>query len=564
MTAFIIILASLALLILMIILLIIVPSPSVQKCALEEKEVLITGEQTCRLEGNWMRRSKSGLWELYVKGSPYERGLATGKLTRELMKRQESLFVEQITRLIPSKIYLSFLKVLVALMNRRLYKHIGPEYCSEIYGISRSAPKEFSFVGPAYLRMLNYHAAHDIGHTLQDMHLVKCTAFSVWGDKSVNGEIFTARNFDFYVGDEFSKEKIICFCEPESGHRFATITWGGMIGSVSGMNEHGLAVTVNGAKAEFPTGSATPISILVREILQYARNIDEAWQITIKRKIFVSESLMISSAEDGKSVLFEKSRLRTVRYESGTHQLICTNHFQSPELAAHPSNQKYMRESPSPYRYRRVEELLSQQDRCGAGELADILRNKLGLEDRNIGMGNEKAVDQMLAHHSVIFNPCSRKFWISKGPYPEGAYQCYDLRKVFASGSNADEKQEITEASLEIPDDPILSSVEWNNWTLYKKYVGRYTDKSVPDPDPETDDAAFIASNPELFTVYSVLGDHYLGKGDVQRAAEYYRTGLSKDIPNLNEKKQMEKRLLKAEKKKAQSGNSQPKHGSHA
>ena len=81
------------------------------------------------------------------------------------------------------------------------------------------------------------------------------------------------RNFDFYVGDKFAEDKIVAFFNPAKGYKFMTVTWGGFIGAVSGMNEKGITVTINAAKSSLPTGSATPVSLVTREILQYAKNI---------------------------------------------------------------------------------------------------------------------------------------------------------------------------------------------------------------------------------------------------------------------------------------------------
>ena len=44
------------------------------------------------LGNNWFRKSESGLYELYIEGEPYQRGVANGKLTQELVHYQEQVF----------------------------------------------------------------------------------------------------------------------------------------------------------------------------------------------------------------------------------------------------------------------------------------------------------------------------------------------------------------------------------------------------------------------------------------------------------------------------------------
>src|SRR6186997_3076755 len=76
------------------------------------------------LNNSWFRKSKSGLYELYVEGTPFERGVINGKLTKELVVRQEDHFNEQINKMIPSKFYLHFLKYFIGWFNRNLAKNI--------------------------------------------------------------------------------------------------------------------------------------------------------------------------------------------------------------------------------------------------------------------------------------------------------------------------------------------------------------------------------------------------------------------------------------------------------
>ena len=203
-----------------------------------------------------------------------------------------------------------------------------------------------------------------LGMRCNDLMLVGCTSFAAWDDKTDDGELLIARNFDFYAGDEFAENKIIAFMKPDKGYKFMSVTWGGIIGVVSGMNEKGLTVTINAGKSKIPLVAKTPISIVTREILQYASTIDEAIAIAKKREVFVSEAIMVGSAVDKKAVLIEVSPKKFgVHDVENSNQLICSNHFQSDAYKDDRRNQKTIEESHSEYRYQRMTELLSEEDK---------------------------------------------------------------------------------------------------------------------------------------------------------------------------------------------------------
>ena len=44
---------------------------------------------------NTLILNKQGLWELYVEGAPFERGVAIGRLSEELLYYQEKVFVDR-------------------------------------------------------------------------------------------------------------------------------------------------------------------------------------------------------------------------------------------------------------------------------------------------------------------------------------------------------------------------------------------------------------------------------------------------------------------------------------
>jgi isopenicillin-N N-acyltransferase-like protein len=520
-----------------------IDEPKIRNATLEAARPAMDGGQMRSLGTSWLRRSESGIWELYAEGTPYERGLVIGKLSEELMHRQEDTFVAQIREMIPSEGYIDFLRVFVAWFNRDLDVYVADEYKEEIFGISRSAPDEYDSIGPKYQRMLYYHAAHDIGHALLNMRLVGCTSFSLKGNKTHDGKIIAGRNFDFYVGDDFAKEKIVAFYSPSCGHKFMMVTWGGMTGVVSGMNEKGLAVTINAAAGSIPTHATTPISIIIREILQYAANIDEAVKIAKSRRSFVAESIMVSSAADNRTVVIEKNPASQIVFDPGTDTVISTNHYQKTRGA--------IIEESSGYRYKRVAELLESYRRMDVRDVAAVLRDRKGLGGRDIGMGNEKGINQFIAHHSVIFKPSDLIVWVSTSPYQSGRYCAYNLKKIFAQCAGMKKNREIYEKDLEIPEDPFVQSKEYTNFVRYKELKTKIMKAAKSGTDTIDDSTldAFIASNPEMFYAYQIAGDYCLSRGQNKKARSYYEKALTKEVARKTEREQIRTSIKKSLKK---------------
>ena len=515
------------------------------------KPIVIKQSDTVFTSGkNSLSKNKQGLWELYAEGDPLEIGLTTGALSDSLLKKQEEIFFSRIENIVPSKFQQNLLRNFLKWYNRKLYQNVPNEYQAEIYGVSKYTSHNFDNLAKQYQLSLYLHAAHDIGHALQDLALVGCSSFAAWGEKSEDGNLILGRNFDFYVNDAFAENKIVAFLNPKEGHPFMMVTWPGMVGAVSGMNKEGLTVTINAGKSEIPLTAKTPISILTREILQYAKNIDEAIAIAKKRKVFVSESIMVGSAQDNKAILIEISPEKMGVYDvPNSNQLICSNHFQSEAYKNDKRNESQIINSHSKYRFERMQELFVENPKINPQIASEILRNKEGLQNIALGYGNEKALNQLIAHHGVIFKPKEKLVWVSANPYQLGEFVCYNLDSVFK-----ERKQEpvisFQEKNLNIAKDPFL---ETNAFKNYKKFriedhkIDLYLKNKTEIPLDFIQN--YQSLNPNYWVVYYKAGLYFYQKKYFLLAQENFKKALTKEITTVPDKEAIEKYLKKLKRK---------------
>ena len=524
-------------------------TPNVNNYSFEIPKVIQKNDTLRIYKNNYLLKNKQNLWELYSQGNPYQLGLTSGALLEKLYKKQDSIFYQKINSFVPSqrkqKILFHFLKW----FNRDIEKNIISEYQAELYGISHYSDTVFNRYIPAYQRSMYLHAAHDIGHALQDLMLVGCSSLVVWGDKTPDGKLIIGRNLDFYVGDDFAQNKLISFVKPSSGIPFMSVSWAGMIGIVSGMNYEGLMVTINASKSDIPFKAKTPISLLCREILQYASTLEEAVEIAKKRSVFVSENILVASAKDKKAIIIEISPRKIDVFESPNYDnLICTNHFQSDGYLSDKKNIKQIKETHSFYRYQKIQELLQKSNKISPEYMAEILRNTEGLNKKSLGYGNEKAINQLLAHHGIIFKPEEKLVWVSSSPYQLGEFVCYDLEKIFNSDFQGVISAQIQERN--IPKSKFLSTKEYENYEKYR----------ILEHKIETDLKAnkFIDSqsvmqlenlNPDYWKAYFIIGKVLLQNKD-KRAKIYFEKSLSLEIPYSDERQEVEKYLKKSKKLK--------------
>ena len=523
--------------------------PEVKQYSLEIPKVNKINDTTFSYNQNFITKNKQQLWELYIKGNPLQLGYNNGALTQDLMQKQEEIFFSKVESFVPSKFKQKLLNGFLKWYNRKMYLNVREDYQAELYGLSQYSSNQYDFIASKYLRNLYLHGAHDIGHAMQDLAMVGCTSLAVWNENTEDGDLLIGRNFDFYVGDDFSKNKLVEFVEPEDGIPYMSVSWPGMIGVVSGMNKEGITVTINAGKSKIPLTAKTPISLVTREILQYAKNIDEAIAIAKKRKVFVSESILVGSAHDKNAVIIEVSPKNFGIYKvENTSKVFCTNHFQSDTYKNDARNQKQIKESHSAYRYEKLQELLQEEKKLNPEKMASILRNRSGLKDESIGYGNEKALNQLLAHHAVIFSPQKKLVWVSSNPYQLGEFVCYDLNEIFSDQGL--QPNDFSKSQLNIARDPFADSQEFKNYEEYRHISFKINDAIH---NKETFSDSFIAHyqslNPDFWKGYFMAGKYYFHKKEYSKAKSEFEKALTKEITTVPDQKTVEKYLNKAIKK---------------
>jgi len=524
--------------------------PDVQPYALEIPKVDKINDSTFSFKQNYLTKNKQQLWELYIRGNPLQLGYNNGALTQGLMQKQEEIFFSKVESLVPSKFKQNLLRDFLKWYNRKMYLNVREDFQAELYGLSRYSSDRYNFIAPQYLRTLYLHGAHDIGHAMQDLMMVGCTSLAVWNENTEDGDLLIGRNFDFYAGDDFAKNKVIEFVEPENGIPYMSVSWPGMIGVVSGMNKEGITVTINAGKSKIPLAAKTPISLVTREILQYATTIDEAIAIAKKRKVFVSESIMVGSANDKNAVVIEVSPDHFGVYRvQNSGKVFCTNHFQSEAYENDKRNRKHKTESHSEYRYEKLQELLQENRKLNPEKMVSVLRDKSGLKGEKIGYGNEKAINQLLAHHAIIFSPQKKLAWVSSDPYQLGEFVCYDLNEIFSDKRLKSGK--FSRSDLTIAKDPFADSQEFKNYQEYRKLSSRIEDAADDKGKRLSEEviAHYQSLNPDFWLVYYQAGKYYFSQKEYSRAKTEFEKALTKEITTVPDKKNVEEYVRKTLKK---------------
>jgi len=401
-------------------------------------------------------RSRGGVREVYLEGSPEEMGTEQARLNYDLMVDNERSLWGDFSHYVP----FWPARALIMDLSRVKYRHVDQGFPEprrrEVAAQARAfAPDPFTGELPTYQRMVFLHSLYDIALSFEHSPLIGCSTFLLGPGATRDGHTVLARAFDFEAGDVFDRSKAVFFVRGNGAIPFASVSWPGLVGVMSGMNAEGVAVVVHGGRAKEPAASGEPVVFMLREVLERAHDTSEAIAVLKSQSVMVSHLVIVADARGHFAVVERAPGAEAFARESfaDPDRVGVTNHFEGP-LADDPKNIAVKQSTSSVARRERLDEMLAQ---VGPHE-GDVPRAVAMLRDHQCShgetcaIGDRRTIDALIATHGIVADTTDRVLWVSAGPHLSGHFTRFDLKTIFAEGHAAETDLDVQT----IPDDPIL------------------------------------------------------------------------------------------------------------
>jgi isopenicillin-N N-acyltransferase like protein len=182
-------------------------------------------------------------------------------------------------------------------------------------------------------------------NTVLDLRrIIACSTIIVEGDRSTTGGPLFGRNLDWPPVAQLHEYTLVVISRPDGKRAFASITFPGVMGCTTGMNDAGLTIAMldsyssrDGSPGFNPLG--IPTVFMLRRLLEECTTVDEA--ATLLRSVQRASMLNIAICDKNRGAVLEVTPMTVVERRSEEGISLCTNHFRSPELATSTQCRRY-------------------------------------------------------------------------------------------------------------------------------------------------------------------------------------------------------------------------------
>jgi hypothetical protein len=213
---------------------------------------------------------------LYVSGTPYEMGYEHGRLLAEQVRGTIQDVQVGAYKFLPKEFRTSKListrdedAIINELLDRAwkmMARYAPTEDLEEMAGLAAGSGIPLDVIH----RM---HAIPDVGET-------SCSGLVAKGTATSDGHVYQLRILDYGANFNLQRRPLITVYRPttDNANVHVTIGWVGFVGSISGVNEKGVALSEMGFGVP-PGGktiAGTPMPFLLKNVLRYANSAEDA------------------------------------------------------------------------------------------------------------------------------------------------------------------------------------------------------------------------------------------------------------------------------------------------
>ena len=386
-------------------------------------------------KATWYSKDKYRINQLLLFGSSYNRGKETGRLTRDLIYKQEEELTSMFRSFFPTKVSQQLFIIALSRWFWGIERYFDEGMLKEMLGVSEYSSDKFNGFADPFTRQVAYHGLHEVGQAFSDVENVDfgCTVFGI----NYKNNWVIGRNFDFEAGRIFDDEKVMKWVFPEKGYSYLSVIWAGMVGVVTGVNQHGIYVSLNAAGSSDFVRYGTPSTLVLAKTLQFAKNYSEAIEIIKNSQMFITDVFTLIDSKNKKAFKIEKSPKYT-EIKEYKNDFVITNHLLSERWVSDKINVFRMKELTTTNRFKRGEKLISTVKDKNFKNGKDVektvlafLRDKRSVDGAKMDLGDRNAIDALIATHSVIYNADQNVMYVSSGPSLVGEFIGFDLTRSF-------------------------------------------------------------------------------------------------------------------------------------
>ena len=131
--------------------------------------------------------------------------------------------------------------------------------------------------------------------------LFHCSGFALFGRATEGGRLYHGRVLDYLRGFGLEQNAVVMVFQPDQGNAWVSVSYAGMIGTVTAMNEKQVAIGEMGGRGE-GRWDGKPMAELLREVMEKADTLDEAVAILRKGPRTCEYYYVVSDAKTKRAV----------------------------------------------------------------------------------------------------------------------------------------------------------------------------------------------------------------------------------------------------------------------